>query len=186
VKALALGANAVLLGRASLYGLGAAGEAGVDYVLRLLRDEVNRTLAQIGCPAASQLSSDYVMVDGSMPTTAPRRSATIRFRRIAIASAMLSLCDGLGEISPGWLQQLFQLFDRFGILRADWLVTAAGIRPLQRTSHRPRNPERRATVARFAYEVPLRSSWNVTVKTVPAKSIDDIDGPSFANLCSVF
>ena len=70
VKALALGANAVLLGRATLYGLAAAGEAGVDHVLRLLKDEVDRTLAQIGCASASQLSPDYVMADGAMPTTA--------------------------------------------------------------------------------------------------------------------
>ena len=70
VKALALGANAVLLGRATLYGLAAAGEAGVDDVLRLLKDEVDRTLAQIGCALASQLSPDYVMADGPMPTTA--------------------------------------------------------------------------------------------------------------------
>jgi (S)-mandelate dehydrogenase len=73
VKTLALGANAVLLGRASLYGLAAAGEAGVDDVLRLLKDEVDRTLAQIGCPSVSQLSPDYVMADG-VPTTAPRQS----------------------------------------------------------------------------------------------------------------
>jgi (S)-mandelate dehydrogenase len=74
VKALALGANAVLLGRTALYALAAAGEAGVDHVLRLLKDEVDRTLAQIGCPSIDQLSPDYVMADGSMPVTAPRRS----------------------------------------------------------------------------------------------------------------
>ena len=67
VKELALGANAVLLGRATLYGLAAAGEAGVDHVLGLLKDEVDRTLAQIGCASASQLSPDYVMADGSIP-----------------------------------------------------------------------------------------------------------------------
>ena len=72
VKALALGANAVLLGRATLYGLAAAGEAGVDHVLRLLKDEVDRTFAQIGCPSIGQLSPDYVTADGSMPATAPR------------------------------------------------------------------------------------------------------------------
>ena len=66
VKALALGANAVLLGRASLYGLAAAGEAGVDHVLRLLQDDVDRTLAQIGCASASQLSPDYVMAVGHL------------------------------------------------------------------------------------------------------------------------
>jgi (S)-mandelate dehydrogenase len=74
-KALALGANAVLLGRAPLYGLAAAGEAGVDQVLRLLKDEFDRTLAQIGCASASLLSADYVIADGSMPTTA---SSSIR------------------------------------------------------------------------------------------------------------
>jgi (S)-mandelate dehydrogenase len=71
VKALALGANAVLLGRAPLYGLAAAGEAGVDNVLDLLKDEVDRTLAQIGCASARELSPDYVMTDAQMPTTAP-------------------------------------------------------------------------------------------------------------------
>jgi (S)-mandelate dehydrogenase len=70
VKALALGANAVLLGRASLYGLAATGEAGVNHVLTLLKDEVDRTLAQVGCASASQLSPDYVLADGPMPTTA--------------------------------------------------------------------------------------------------------------------
>jgi (S)-mandelate dehydrogenase len=70
VKALALGANAVLLGRAPLYGLAAAGEPGVDHILRLLKDEVDRTLAQIGCASAGQLSPDYVMADRPMPTSA--------------------------------------------------------------------------------------------------------------------
>jgi (S)-mandelate dehydrogenase len=52
----------------------AAGEAGVDHVLHLLKDEVDRTMAQIGCPSIFQLSPDYVMADGSMPITAPRLS----------------------------------------------------------------------------------------------------------------
>jgi (S)-mandelate dehydrogenase len=66
VKALALGANAVLLGRSTLYGLAAAGEAGVDHVLELLKDEVDRTLAQIGCPAIDQLSPDFVRTDAPL------------------------------------------------------------------------------------------------------------------------
>jgi (S)-mandelate dehydrogenase len=70
VKALALGANSVMLGRAPLYGLAAAGEVGVEHVLRLLKDEVDRTLAQIGCASANQLSPDYVMADGPLPTIA--------------------------------------------------------------------------------------------------------------------
>ncbi len=87
--------------------------------------------------------------------------------------------------SPRCLQQLFQLFDQVGVLRADWLVAAAGIRSLQSTNHRSRNRERGATVISFTHEIPLRSSWNVTAETVPAKSIHDIDGPSFANLRSI-
>jgi (S)-mandelate dehydrogenase len=67
VKALALGANAVVLGRATLYGLAAAGEAAALDVLRLLKDEVDGTLAQIGCASASQLSPDYVMTVGHEP-----------------------------------------------------------------------------------------------------------------------
>ncbi|UVJ46285.1 alpha-hydroxy-acid oxidizing protein [Pseudomonas sp. LS1212] len=61
VKALTLGADAVLLGRATLYGLAAAGEAGVDDVLRLLKAEIDRTLAHIGCPSISQLSPDFLI-----------------------------------------------------------------------------------------------------------------------------
>jgi (S)-mandelate dehydrogenase len=57
----------VLLGRATLYGLAAAGEAGIDDVLRLLKDEVDRTLAQIGCASASKLAPDYVMAVGHEP-----------------------------------------------------------------------------------------------------------------------
>jgi (S)-mandelate dehydrogenase len=62
----------VLLGRATLYGLAAASEPGVDDVLRLLKDEVDRTFAQIGCASAGQLSPDYVMAAGHLevPATA--------------------------------------------------------------------------------------------------------------------
>jgi len=45
VKAVALGARAVLIGRAYLYGLGAAGERGVDHVLHLFDADVRRTMA---------------------------------------------------------------------------------------------------------------------------------------------
>lgn len=48
VKALALGAKAVLVGRAYVYGLAAGGEAGVDRALALLRDELRRCMALVG------------------------------------------------------------------------------------------------------------------------------------------
>jgi (S)-mandelate dehydrogenase len=64
VKAVALGANAVLLGRATLYGLASGGEAGVDAVLSLLKGEIDTTLAQVGCPSASQLNPDFLWNGG--------------------------------------------------------------------------------------------------------------------------
>jgi len=64
VKALALGARACMSGRAYLYGLGAAGEAGVDHVLDLLSSDMKRTMALIGCPAVADLDRDCVTFVG--------------------------------------------------------------------------------------------------------------------------
>jgi isopentenyl diphosphate isomerase/L-lactate dehydrogenase-like FMN-dependent dehydrogenase len=55
VKALALGARAVLCGRACLWGLAAGGQAGVGRVLELLRDDIELTLAELGCPSVQDL-----------------------------------------------------------------------------------------------------------------------------------
>ena len=55
LKLLALGADGVLLGRATLYGLAAAGEAGVSGVLELLRDELERCMALAGAANIDQL-----------------------------------------------------------------------------------------------------------------------------------
>jgi L-lactate dehydrogenase (cytochrome) len=60
VKAVALGARACMAGRAYLYGLGAAGERGVDHVLRLLAADVRRTMALVGATRMSDLSRDLV------------------------------------------------------------------------------------------------------------------------------
>ncbi|WP_315709625.1 alpha-hydroxy acid oxidase [Brenneria uluponensis] len=55
VKALALGANAVLLGRPLLYAVAAAGEAGAHQALSILYAEIDRTLAQLGCSCINEL-----------------------------------------------------------------------------------------------------------------------------------
>lgn len=55
VKALALGADAVLVGRAPLYGLAAAGQAGVERALDILREETERTLALLGVASVRDL-----------------------------------------------------------------------------------------------------------------------------------
>jgi L-lactate dehydrogenase (cytochrome) len=62
VKAVALGARAAMVGRAYLYGLGAAGERGVDLVLQLLDADVRRTMALLGAPAIADLNRDLLDV----------------------------------------------------------------------------------------------------------------------------
>ncbi len=60
VKALALGADACSIGRAYLYPLAAGGQAGVERGLALLRDELERTLALVGCDSTSELDGSYI------------------------------------------------------------------------------------------------------------------------------
>jgi L-lactate dehydrogenase (cytochrome) len=62
VKALALGARAVLIGRAYLWGLAAAGEAGVANVLEILRAGVDETLVGLGRASVDELSPDDVLL----------------------------------------------------------------------------------------------------------------------------
>jgi isopentenyl diphosphate isomerase/L-lactate dehydrogenase-like FMN-dependent dehydrogenase len=62
VKALCLGARAVLIGRAYAYGLAAAGPAGVIRALQILRADVERTLRLLGCPSVAELNRSYVEV----------------------------------------------------------------------------------------------------------------------------
>ena len=60
VKALCMGARAVLCGRAYAYGLAAAGEAGVFRALQILRADLGRTLRLLGCASIHELNSSYV------------------------------------------------------------------------------------------------------------------------------
>src|SRR6202167_4042604 len=60
IKALCLGARAVLCGRAYAYGLAAAGEAGVNRAIEILRTDLDRTLKLLGCPSISALDGSYV------------------------------------------------------------------------------------------------------------------------------
>ena len=65
VKALAIGARAVLCGRAYAYGLAAAGEAGVNRAIEILRVDLERTLRLLGCPSVTVLDRSYVNVPKS-------------------------------------------------------------------------------------------------------------------------
>jgi isopentenyl diphosphate isomerase/L-lactate dehydrogenase-like FMN-dependent dehydrogenase len=60
VKALCLGARAVLIGRAYAWGLGAGGEAGVAKAIEILRADVLRTLKLLGCASVTGLDTSYV------------------------------------------------------------------------------------------------------------------------------
>jgi isopentenyl diphosphate isomerase/L-lactate dehydrogenase-like FMN-dependent dehydrogenase len=60
VKAICLGARAVLIGRAYAYGLAAAGRPGVGRAIEILRTDVERTLRLLGCPSITQLDRSYV------------------------------------------------------------------------------------------------------------------------------
>src|SRR5579864_270116 len=60
VKAICLGARAVLIGRAYAYGLGAGGHAGVVRALQILRTDIERTLRLLGCPSIAALDRSYI------------------------------------------------------------------------------------------------------------------------------
>jgi L-lactate dehydrogenase (cytochrome) len=60
IKALCLGARAVLCGRAYAYGLAAAGEAGVARALEILRTDLERTMRLLGCPSVEALDRSYI------------------------------------------------------------------------------------------------------------------------------
>jgi len=60
LKALALGARAVLIGRAMLWGLATAGEEGVADVLRMFREEVELGLALLGCTSPVDVGRAHV------------------------------------------------------------------------------------------------------------------------------
>ncbi|RKP55777.1 alpha-hydroxy acid oxidase [Pararobbsia silviterrae] len=60
VKALCLGADAVMLGRATLYGVAAGGFEGAAHALTLLTSEIERTLGHLGCRSVADLSPNYL------------------------------------------------------------------------------------------------------------------------------
>jgi isopentenyl diphosphate isomerase/L-lactate dehydrogenase-like FMN-dependent dehydrogenase len=67
VKALCLGARAVMVGRAYAYGLGAAGGAGVARAIEILRADLVRTLKLLGCPSITELDRSYIDVPADWP-----------------------------------------------------------------------------------------------------------------------
>ena len=72
VKALCMGASAVLIGRSYAYGLGAGGRAGVARAIDILKTDVIRTMKLLGCPAIKQLDGSYVEVPSEWTARLPR------------------------------------------------------------------------------------------------------------------
>ncbi|HET9663169.1 MAG TPA: alpha-hydroxy acid oxidase, partial [Burkholderiales bacterium] len=62
IKGLALGAKAVLIGRATLYGTAVAGQAGAMRAIEIYRDEIDRLLALIGCTGIPELGHDFLVL----------------------------------------------------------------------------------------------------------------------------
>jgi (S)-mandelate dehydrogenase len=60
LKAMALGAHGVMIGRAPLYGLAAGGEAGVTHALGILRTEMERTMLLLGCRSIGELGRHLI------------------------------------------------------------------------------------------------------------------------------
>ncbi len=60
IKALALGASVVLIGRPALWGLALDGEAGVRRVLQMLRDEIDNAMVQLGIGSVAQIGPGVV------------------------------------------------------------------------------------------------------------------------------
>jgi isopentenyl diphosphate isomerase/L-lactate dehydrogenase-like FMN-dependent dehydrogenase len=68
VKALFLGARAVLIGRAHAYGLGAAGAAGVARSIGILREDIIRTMKLLGCASVRDLDPSFIDIPTAWPS----------------------------------------------------------------------------------------------------------------------
>jgi L-lactate dehydrogenase (cytochrome) len=67
VKALCLGARAVLIGRGYAYGLAAGGEAGVANAIEIFRSGLIRTMRLLGCPSLEELDASYLNLPPNWP-----------------------------------------------------------------------------------------------------------------------
>jgi len=67
IKAICMGARAVLIGRAYAYGMAAAGEPGVNRAIAILRADLERTMKLLGCSSISELNQSYVQLPRDWP-----------------------------------------------------------------------------------------------------------------------
>lgn len=84
LKGLALGADVVGIGRATLYGAAAAGEAGVSRAIAILAAEVRRTMGNLGVSNIADIRRDHVLMPGEAPPTAGG-TAEARSQKLGLA-----------------------------------------------------------------------------------------------------
>ena len=68
IKAVAIGARAVLIGRAYIWALAAGGEVALSQLMKSMRRELDATLALLGCPSVQDLDRSYVNIPGDWET----------------------------------------------------------------------------------------------------------------------
>jgi isopentenyl diphosphate isomerase/L-lactate dehydrogenase-like FMN-dependent dehydrogenase len=78
VKGLALGAKAVLIGRATIYGTAVAGQAGAARAIEIYRDEIDRLMALIGCRSIAELDHDFLVLPPEFGTVLPSGANQLR------------------------------------------------------------------------------------------------------------
>lgn len=69
LKALALGADIVAIGRATLYGVGAAGEAGASRAIEILESEIMRTMAVLGVADIPSITREHIRLPAELPAS---------------------------------------------------------------------------------------------------------------------
>jgi isopentenyl diphosphate isomerase/L-lactate dehydrogenase-like FMN-dependent dehydrogenase len=82
IKALALGAKAVLIGRATIYGTAVAGQAGAARAIEIYRDEIDRLMALIGCSGTSELDHDFLVLPPEFEVQAQSGANELRPRAV--------------------------------------------------------------------------------------------------------
>jgi isopentenyl diphosphate isomerase/L-lactate dehydrogenase-like FMN-dependent dehydrogenase len=82
VKALALGAKMVLIGRSTLYGTAAGGEAGATRALDIYRGEISRAMAQIACNTVSEIGPQHVGFQGGADAREKTTAQPIQLRGV--------------------------------------------------------------------------------------------------------
>jgi L-lactate dehydrogenase (cytochrome) len=96
VKAICLGARAVLCGRAYAYGLAAAGEAGVARAIEILRTDLERTLRLLGCASIAALDPSYVNVSPGWLSDREGGTAVHRITSPRIMASVSEIVDPRG------------------------------------------------------------------------------------------